>query len=280
MSPFPSGAPPRCVRVEPRSALIRGVLGEVWEYRELLYFLAWRDVKVRYKQTALGVAWAVIQPALMMLVFTVIFGRIAALDAGDAPYPLVVLGGLVPWLFFSNALTASAASLINSSQLVTKVYFPRVLVPSASVFGCALDFVIGVGLLIGALLAFRIAPSWRLLALAPLMLLTCVLAVACGIGLAAVIVRFRDVRHALPFVIQIGLFASPVIYPVSSFPERWRWILHLNPMTGIVEGFRSALFQQPFDLDSMGVAVFGACLLFLCSVAVFARLERDFADVI
>jgi lipopolysaccharide transport system permease protein len=252
-------------------------LREFWAYRELLYFLTWRDVKVRYKQTVLGAAWAILQPLMMMLVFTFFFGRLAGIRSGDIPYPIFAYAGLLPWTFFANAITNGGNSLVGSTNLITKVYFPRILVPAAAITAGLVDLAIAFLLLFILMFYYHIGLHSGMLLLPLLIFLTTILAMAVGMWMAALNVKYRDVRYALPFLIQIWMFSSPVIYPV---PQRWRWLLALNPMTGIIEGFRSALFGKPFDWLTLRLSVVITLLLLVCASFTFNRMEKSFADVI
>jgi len=255
-------------------------LVELWKYRELLYFLTWRDVKVRYKQTALGAAWAILQPLFMMIVFSLFFGRLAGVDSKGIPYALFALAGLVPWTFFANAVTNSGNSLVGSSNLITKVYFPRALVPAAAVAAGLVDFIIAFLTLVPAMLYYRVGLTLNLLMLPVLVLLVTLFALAVGMWMSALNVKYRDVRFALPFVIQLWLFVSSVIVPSTTLPQKWRWLLLLNPMSAIVESFRAALFGQPFPWQALGIAgVFTAAVL-LYSAYSFNRVEKTFADII
>jgi homopolymeric O-antigen transport system permease protein len=253
---------------------------EFWRYRELLYFLAWRDVKVRYRQTFLGVAWAVLQPLLTMLLFTLFFGKMARMPSDGIPYALFAYAGLLPWIFFSNAVTNSGESLIANPDLISKVYLPRMLVPSAAVVANLVDFAIAFGLLICLMAFYRVAVGTRILLLPFLIALTAMFALAVGLWASAINVKYRDVRYALPFGIQMWLFASPVIYPSSLVPATWRPLLLLNPLTGIIEGYRSSLFDRPFDWIALSAsAVFTAAAL-LYTTHFFRRVETHFADMI
>lgn len=260
-------------------SLVRS-LQEIWEYRELLYFLTWRDVKVRYRQTALGVAWAVLQPLLAMLLFALFFGKLAHMPSDGMPYALFAYAGLLPWMFFANAITNSGESMVANPDLITKVYLPRVLVPCGAVLAAMLDFGIGFMLLIALMLYYGVAPTAALAAFPGLVMLTVLLASAVGMWMAALNVKYRDVRYALPFAIQLWMFASPVIYPSSLVPPQWRWLLLLNPLTGLIDGFRSCLFGRSFDWPGLGMAAgltVGALFYALWS---FRKMETDFADVI
>ncbi|HEV8188194.1 MAG TPA: ABC transporter permease [Pyrinomonadaceae bacterium] len=253
---------------------------DIWAYRELLFFLTWRDVKVRYKQTALGAAWAILQPLFMMIIFTIFFGRLAAVDSAGIPYPVFALAGLVPWTFFSNAITASGNSLVGSANLITKVYFPRLIVPAAAMLAGLVDFVLAFVLLILLMFYYEIVPTIQLLFLPVLVLLTALFSLGVGTWFSALNVKYRDVRFALPFLIQLWLFVSSVILPSSAIPAKWRWLLMLNPMSGIIEGYRSALFGLPFDWPALGIASGLTILTLLYAIYAFGRVERSFADII
>lgn len=256
---------------------------ELWAYRDLLYFLIWRDVKVRYKQTLLGVAWVVIQPLVSMVIFTLFFGRLAGLETrtGGIPYPVFAFAGLLPWTFFANAITASSNSLINSAHLITKIYFPRMIIPAAAVLAGLIDFALSFAVLTALMFYYRVGINWSLLLLPPLVALVVLLCLSLGMWLAAVNVKYRDIRHAVPFVVQIWMFASPVIYPTTLVPERWRWVLALNPMTGIIEGFRAALFgSKQIEWNLLAISAAITLFLFVCSTFAFKRMEKTFADVI
>jgi len=253
---------------------------DLWAYRELLFFLTWRDVKVRYKQTALGAAWAILQPLFMMVIFTIFFGRLAGVGSSGIPYPLFALAGLVPWTFFSNAITASGNSLVGSANLITKVYFPRLIVPAAAMLAGLVDFVLAFLLLCLMMVYYRVPVTAQVLFLPVLVLLTALFGLAVGTWMSALNVKYRDVRFALPFVIQLWLFVSSVILPSSSVPQKWRWILLFNPMSAIIEGYRSALFGLPFDWPALGIASVLTVLTLLYAIYSFGRVERSFADII
>src|SRR5215470_15081759 len=221
-------------------------LRDLWSYRELLYFLAWRDVKVRYKQTVLGATWAVIQPLVTMIIFTFFFGMLTRVPTEGIPSPIFYYTGLSLWTFFSNAVMSGANSLIGNTNLITKVYFPRLIIPAASIGAMLLDFAISSVLLIGLLIYYHFSVTWNYLMLLPIILLITLLALGAGTWLSALNTRYRDVRYALPFMIQLWLFVSPIIYPLSLVPERWRWLMILNPVTGIAEGYRSSLLGTQF----------------------------------
>lgn len=256
-------------------------LGELWRYRELVYFLIWRDVKVRYKQTALGAAWAVLQPVATMGVFSLFFGKLAQMPSDGVPYPLFSLGALVPWTFFSQGLIQSANSLVGSRNLVTKVYFPRLAIPLAAVLAGAVDFVLAFGMLLGLMLYYGAAPTAQVVWLPLFLLLAFVTALGVGLWLAAWNVRYRDVRYIVPFLAQLWLFATPIAYPSSLLSEPWRTVYGINPMAGVVEGFRWALLgtgRAPGGMVLVSAAV--AVALLASGLFVFRRMERTFADVV
>jgi lipopolysaccharide transport system permease protein len=258
-------------------------LRELWSYRELLYFLTLRDLKVRYKQTALGVLWVILQPLLTMLVFTILFGRLAGFDqrTGGIPYPIFTFSGLLLWTFFATAITNSGNSLVGSAHLITKIYFPRMLIPAAVVMAGLVDFSISFAILAVMMLYYGVALTWGLLLLPALVILVTLLALGVGMLLSALNVKYRDIRQALPFMVQIWMFLSPVIYPATMVQGKWRWVLALNPMTGIIEGFRAALFGRT-QVEWNVLAVSGAVTVILFSYSLFAfrRMEKSFADVV
>lgn len=255
-------------------------LKDIWAYRELLFFLTWRDVKVRYKQTALGAAWAILQPLFMMIIFTIFFGRLAGVASAGVPYPLFALAGLVPWTFFANSITASGNSLVGSANLITKVYFPRLIVPAAAMLAGLVDFLLAFLMLCGLMIYYRVGLTVQVLFLPVLIILTALFSLGVGTWMSALNVKYRDVRFALPFLIQLWLFVSSVILPSSSIPQKWRWILLLNPMSGIIEGYRAALFGLPFDWAALGLASLLTIAVLLYSIYSFGRVERSFADII
>lgn len=270
------------VVIEPSTSWVALNLRDLWAYRELLYFLTWRDIKVRYKQTLLGVAWAIIQPLFTMLIFTLFFGRLAGLDTRTEgmPYPLFAFAGLLPWTFFANAITNSGNSLVGSANLITKVYFPRMIIPGAAVAAGLVDLAIGFVLLFGLMIYYQVALTWTLLLLPVMVILTTLLAVGVGMWLSALNVKYRDIRFALPFVIQLWLFVSPVIFPSSILPEKWRWVMALNPLTGIIEGYRSAIFGRPINWTVLGVSVVITLVVLTCASYYFRRMEKTFADIV
>jgi lipopolysaccharide transport system permease protein len=256
-------------------------LDELWEYRELLYFLTWRDIKVRYKQTALGAAWAVIQPFLTMLVFSLFFGRLAKVPSDGVPYPIFVFAALVPWSLFAYGLTQSSNSLVGSAHLISKVYFPRLVIPISSVLSGVVDFCLAFVVLLGMMAYYGIRPGWNVLWLPPIVLLTLVTCLGVGLWLSALNVEYRDVRHLVPFLTQFWMFATPIAYPASLLHEPWRTIYGLNPMVGAVEGFRWALLGTKPAMAPIALASAGAAVLTLVGGAYyFRRMERTFADVV
>jgi lipopolysaccharide transport system permease protein len=254
---------------------------DLWEYRELLFFLIWRDIQVRYKQTVLGAAWAVLQPVLTMLVFSIFFGRLAGMPSDGIPYPVFVYAALLPWQLFAYALTESGNSLVANQQLVTKVYFPRLLIPISAVLAGLVDFAISFVVLLGLMLYYGIVPTLAILTLPVFLLFALVTALAVGLWLSALNVEYRDVRYTLPFLTQFWLFATPIAYSSSLVPEPWRALYGLNPMAGVVEGFRWALLGKAGSLDSMVfVSVVVVIALLVGGLAYFRRMEKTFADVV
>ena len=255
-------------------------LREIWAYRDLLYFLTWRDIKVRYKQAAMGAAWAIIQPIGMMLIFAVFFGLFIGVPTDGISFTLFYYCGLVPWMFFSGAVSAGSVSLLNSSNLITKVYFPRLIIPAGAVGALLLDLLITAVILVGLAFYFGIVWSWYLLFFPAAILLTVLLAVDLSVWLAALTVKYRDIRHALPFVLQLWMFLTPIVYPLSVVPEKWRWVMYLNPMTGIVEGIRSSLTGRPLNTIAIAFSFAIAIVSLLIAIRVFQRIEKTFADLI
>ncbi|MBV9923426.1 MAG: ABC transporter permease [Acidobacteria bacterium] len=273
-----AGLPHAVLRAE--EAGVQFNLRDLWAYRELLYFLVWRDIKVRYKQTLMGVAWVILQPLLTMLVFAVVFTRFVGGAAGEIPYPLFAYAGLLLWTFFSVSVTSGTHSLISNTSLVTKVYFPRAFIPAAAVGAGLVDFSIGAVPLVALAVYYRVHVTWGLLLLPVFLLLATMLAASFGMMASALTVRFRDLRHALPFLLQLWMFASPVLYPLGLVPPRWRWAFAANPLTGVLEGFRAALTGTPFDWRLVAVPAAVAPVLVCVAYYVFRRLEDTFADVI
>lgn len=253
---------------------------EVWAYRELLWVLTARDIKVRYKQTALGAAWAIIRPVLTMLIFSIVFGYMAKMPSDGLPYPVFVYAALLPWTFFAAAISTSGQSLVGSSHLVSKVYFPRLIIPLSSVGAGLVDLAISTVVLLLMMLWYGVGWTVNLFA-APLLVAGLVFA-ALGVGtlLSALTVAYRDFTHLTPFMVQIWMYVTPVIFPASLVPERWQWLLFLNPMTGLIEGFRSAFLGRPFDLSGLATSMAIAAVVFVIGVAYFEKVERRFADII
>jgi len=268
------------VIIEPSKSWVALNLRDLWQYRDLLYILTMRDIKVRYKQTLLGAAWAIIQPLFTMLIFTLFFGKLAGMPSDGIPYPIFAYAGLLPWTFFSNAVTNSGNSLVGNSNLITKIYFPRMIIPMASVASGLLDFVIAFGLLVVLMFYYGVGLSINLLILPVLLVLTSLLAIGVGMWMSALNVKYRDVRYALPFLVQLGMFASPIIYPLSLVPEKWRWLMALNPLAGQIEAYRSAFFGKPFDWLSLGVSAVLTFAVLIYSAYNFRRMEKSFADII
>ncbi len=255
-------------------------LPEFWKYRDLLYVLTVRDIKVRYKQTVLGILWAILQPLSMMIIFTLFFGKLASVPSDGIPYPIFAYSGLLPWIFFSNSLNSSGNSLVVNSSLITKVYFPRMIIPIAAVGAGLIDLIIALGLLFLLMIYYGIGLSVNILMLPVLIFLTALLTAGIGIWTSAINVKYRDVRYALPFFTQLWMFATPIIYPSSLIPEKWRWLLAINPLTGIIEGYRSATFGNPFDLTALFTSVVITSIVLIYSAYTFRQIERSFADIV
>lgn len=267
-------------KIKPGSSFLRLDLKEFWAYRELLYFLTLRDVKIRYKQTALGIAWAVLQPVLTTAVFSILFSTVPRFNSANIPYPLFALSGLIIWLFVQTSITMASIAFISNTNLVTKVYFPRLILPIAAAFAGLFDLLFSLLILVVLMTYYGSVPGWQLV-LAPLfVILAIIITIALGTLFSALNVRFRDVKYALPFVLQVWMIASPVFYPMEIVPEKWRLLYALNPMTGILDGFRSALFGTPFNWQVIGVSAASVVVLTLFSLFVFKRMEDDFADQI
>jgi lipopolysaccharide transport system permease protein len=255
---------------------------DLWRYRELFYFLAWRDILVRYKQTAIGIAWALIQPFLTMIVLTVVFGKLAKLPSEGVPYPILVFAAMLPWQFFANSLSACSNSLITNANLISKIYFPRLIVPASAVVVSFVDFMVA-GIILLALMAwYNFVPSWRIVCLPVFIAIAAAASLGAGLWLAALNVRYRDVRYIVPFMVQFGLYISPVGFSSSVIPERWRLLYSLNPLVGVIDGFRWAILggqshlYLPGFILSLGLLV----LLLASSIWYFRKVERTFADVI
>jgi len=265
--------------IRPSKGLVAMNLRELWQYRELLYILIWRDIKVRYKQTAIGAAWAVIQPFFAMVVFSLIFGRLAKIPSEGLPYPIFAYSALLPWQFFAKALTEASTSLVANERVITKVYFPRLLVPTAVVLAGLLDFGIAFLILLGMMVFYGITPSWFILFIPLFLLLAIITALGVSFWLSALDVEYRDVRYTLPFLTQLWFFATPVVYPSTIVPPSWRALYGLNPMVGVIEGFRWALLgSAPPDPRMLLVSSLLASLLFMSGLIYFRRMERTLAD--
>jgi lipopolysaccharide transport system permease protein len=258
-----------------RARTVTQTLGELWRDRELLYFLVWKDIKVKYKQTALGVTWVVLQPVMGMLLFTLLFGKVAKLPNDGLPYPVFYYASLLSWTYFSSALVMASNSVISNTSLVTKVYFPRILLPAASVIGALLDLAIASVILIGLLLFYGVALSPGLALLPVFLGLLVLFTLGAGQLLAALNVNYRDIKHALPFIMQIWMFASPVVWPMSMVPERYQWLVSLNPIAGIIEATRAVISGRPIPWDWVSVSATMALLLFVWGVWYFQRTARD-----
>lgn len=265
------------VVIEPSKSWVALNLKDLWQYRDLLYILTMRDIKVRYKQTALGALWAIIQPLFTMLIFTIFFGRFAGMPSDGLPYPIFAYAGLLPWTFFSNAVNNSGNSLVGNSNLITKVYFPRMAIPLASVASGLIDLAIAFGLLILMMLYYGVGLSVNMLMLPVLVFITSLLATGVGMWMSALNVKYRDIRYALPFLIQLGMFASGIITPI---PEQWRWLSAFNPVAGLIDAFRSACFGKPFDWLALGISTFLTVAILVYSAYNFRRMEKSFADII
>jgi lipopolysaccharide transport system permease protein len=273
-------AAPRAVVLEATRGWAALRLEDLWSNRELLFFLVWRDVKIRYKQTVLGAAWALLQPFLTMVVFSIFLGSLARVPSDGIPYPLFIFAGLLPWQFFANALNQSANSLVNNATLLRKVYFPRLLVPMASTLAALVDFALSFIILAGMLLYYRQAPTVGVLAIPLLVVLAVVAVLGVGLWLSALNVQYRDIRYTVPFLIQLWMFATPVVYPSSLLSEPWRTLYGLNPMVGVIEGFRWALLGTSPPSAMIGLSAVVSVVLLVTGLFYFRRMERTFADII
>ncbi len=254
---------------------------ELWQYRDLFYFLVWRDIKTRYAQSVLGVGWAIIQPLFNMVIFTIVFGNLARVSSDGVPYAIFSYTALVPWAYFSSSLTAATGSLVASKNLITKVYFPRLIVPLAPVLGKLIDFAIAMLILFAMMLWFQISPTIEVLAIPLLILLMMLTAAGLGMWLTALSVQYRDINYAMSFFVQLLMYAAPVVYPASSVPEQYRLYYAFNPMVGVIEGFRSALLgTNPMPWEAIGIGSIVAILIFISGILYFRRMERIFADIV
>ena len=267
--------------IEPRKGWAPVDLNELWNYRELLHFLTKRDIKVRYKQTVLGGLWAIIQPVFTMLVFTFFFGRLAKMPSDGIPYPIFVYAGLLPWTYFANALSASGNSLVGSANLITKVYFPRLIVPASASLAGLLDFFVAM-IVLGALMVYyQFLPGFAIFLFPVLVGLTFLCAVGAGLWLSALNVQYRDIRYVIPFLVQLWMFVSPVIYPVSMIQKEYQWLLALNPMGGVIKAYRASLLGHlPVDWSLLGISTGIILVLFISGLYYFRRMEQVFADVV
>jgi lipopolysaccharide transport system permease protein len=267
--------------IEPSHGWVALRLGALWRHRELLYFLVWRDVKVRYKQTVLGASWAILQPFFTMLIFSIFFGKLARMPSDGVPYPLFAYVALVPWTFFANGLTLSSNSLVANQGLLRKVYFPRLVIPLAAVASGALDFVIAFIVLLGMLVWYGIMPGWHVLWLPALVLLALLTALGAGLWFSALSVMYRDVQYVVPFLVQVWLYSTPIVYPASLVPAEWRTAYAINPMVGVVEGFRWALLGTGTAPGPMIlVSALAALTMTLGGLVFFRRMERTFSDMV
>lgn len=271
---------PPIVVIQPQRGIAALKLADLWEYRELLYFLAWRDVKVRYKQTVLGAAWAVIQPLFTMVVFSIFFGKLGKIPSDGLPYPIFSYVALLPWQLFAHSLAYSSQSLVSEAGLIRKVYFPRLIIPIASVLAGLVDFAVAFVILVGLMIYYGIPPTLNVIFLPVFILLAVVSALAGGLWLSALNVKYRDVRYTLPFLTSFWLFLSPVAYPSSIVPKKWLWLYGLNPMAGVIEGFRWSLLGSSPPLSAVYVSMFLTAVLFVGGLYYFRSTERFFADLV
>ncbi|MBL8536038.1 MAG: ABC transporter permease [Hyphomonadaceae bacterium] len=256
-------------------------LGAVWRYRELLIVLTMRDIQVLYKQAALGAAWAIIQPLFAVAIFTIVFGIFARMPSEGVPYPLYAFAAYLPWFYFSEAIRRAGLGLVSDAELVRKVYFPRLIMPLANVISPLIDFCIAFAVLVVLMAFFGFAPSWRMVFIPPLMIVALLLALSVGLWLGPINVRFRDIKHTLPFMIQLWMYASPIVYPLTLVPEAWRWLYSLNPMVGVIEGFRWAVFGLgELNVGALAISAAAIIVLLAAGLVFFRRMERTFADVI
>ena len=267
--------------IEPSKGWVPIDLKEFWKYRELFYFLTKRDIQVRYKQTVLGGLWAIIQPVFTMVVFTLFFGRLAKMPSDGIPYPIFVYAGLLPWTYFANALSASGNSLVGSANLITKVYFPRLIIPASSSLAGLLDFFIAMLVLVAMMIYYHFVPGVGILLFPILVGLTFLCAVGVGLWLSALNVQYRDIRYVIPFIIQLWMFVSPVIYPVSMVKEKYQWLMALNPMGGVINAYRASILGHlPIDWFLFGISTSIIFALFISGLYYFRRMEKTFADVV
>jgi lipopolysaccharide transport system permease protein len=268
------------IKIRARRSFDLMKLREFWQHRELLYFLVWRELKARYKQTVLGILWVILQPLLMTLVFTVFLGKLVQVQTGTTPYPLFLYAGLLPWTFFSNAVSSGSYSILASSQMITKVYLPRLVIPAAAVTVRLSDFLVASVVLILLMVYYGVHLTWQIILLPALIVQLTVLALALSALLASLNVKYRDTGTALPVMLQVWMFASPIVYPRTLVPARWEWAYQVNPLTGIIEGFRSAFLGLPINRQALAISWLITVVLLVISLFVFRRLEDDFADIV
>ncbi|MFH1132442.1 MAG: ABC transporter permease [Pseudomonadota bacterium] len=267
--------------IRPRTGLLHLNLGELWEYRELFWVLAMRTILVRYKQTVVGVLWAMIQPLLTMVIFTIVFGRLAGFGSTEEHYPLVVFAGVLPWQLFANSLTQSTDSLVSGSAMISKVYFPRLIMPTSACLVGLIDFCLAFLILIGLMVFYGVMPSWQFLLLPGFLLLAICASLGVGLWLSALNVRYRDVRHVVPFVVQLGLYVSPVGFTTTRIPKEWQFLYAMNPMVSVIDGFRWALLERgQFHVDTFVLSAVIALFLFISGAFFFRWMERSFADYV
>jgi lipopolysaccharide transport system permease protein len=279
--PLERSAPQNLIVIRPGQPFINLDLAAVWEFRELLYFLVWRDVKVKYKQTAIGAAWAILQPVLTMLVFTVVFGHFAKIPSDGLPYSVFTYTALLPWNYFSQAIARSGTSLVGDANLIQKVYFPRLIIPLAAVTAPLVDFAVSFSVLLGMMAWFSVPLRWMVVTLPFFLLLAMTTAIAVGLWLSPLNAKYRDIGHTIPFMTQFWLFVSPVAYSLNLVPEKWRLLYALNPMAGVIEGFRWALLgKESPDFGVIGVSTIVVLVLMVTGAVFFKRMERTFADII
>jgi lipopolysaccharide transport system permease protein len=252
---------------------------DIWRYRELFYILSWRDLKVRYKQTVIGAAWSIIRPVLTTIIFTIVFNKVAKLSSpGDVPYALMVFAGMVPWQFFANALSEASSSLVGNANLITKVYFPRLIVPASAVITSLVDLVISLGIMVVMFFIYKYIPNWKTMFLPLFILIGFISAIGVGLYITALNVKYRDFRYIIPFIVQFGLYITPVGFSSSVIPEKWRLIYALNPMVGVIDGFRWCLLDQPLNLTSLIISITVSILFLWFGIKYFRRTEKSFAD--
>jgi lipopolysaccharide transport system permease protein len=268
------------VIVQPQKGWLRVDFGGLWKYRELLYFLVWRDIKVRYKQTAIGAAWAICQPLLTMMIFTVIFGRFAKIPSDNVPYPIFAFAGLLPWTYFSQSITRSGASVVTDANLIRKIYFPRLVIPTSAVVAPLVDFALSFVIFAVMMAWYRVNPGWAVMTLPIFVCLAVCAALGVSLWLSALNVRYRDVGHAIPFLVQFWMYASPIVYPISLIPQRWRLLYSLNPVVGVIEGFRWGLVGKALYAPAIAIGSAVAAVLFVSGLVFFKRMERTFADTV